>query len=119
MQVKIGNVVFKSISSKPTGNIDYFLETNDGIFGTAEFYVIKKKEIFVLLNIYVEVKKNHHLCEVESTNTVSVYPFDFVKDKLILLTFGTTHVVAKEPNKYEKSYFRCLLLISLYIYLLM
>lgn len=109
--IKVGNEIFKSISSKPTKHIDYFLEMSNGVIGTAQFYVIKEERVFVLLNVYAEVKKNYHLREVEATNQVSIYPFEFIKEKLILLTFGTKYVVAKEPNKYEKSYFWCYLFI--------
>lgn len=76
---------------------------NDGMIGTSQFYVIKDKKIFVLLNVYKVVKVSYHLREVVATNEFLVFPFESIKEKLLFLTFDTINVIAKEPNKYEKS----------------
>lgn len=102
-QVSNGTEIFKSMASKPTRCIDFFLQMNDGSFGTALFYIIKQGKIFVLFNKYKAVKCNYHLTEVESTKSVLISPFESIDQKLLFLTFGTINVIAAEPNKYEKS----------------
>lgn len=76
---------------------------NDGMIGTSQFYVIKDKKKFVLLNVYKVVKVSYHLREVVATNEFLVFPFESIKEKLLFLTFDTINIIAKEPNKYEKS----------------
>lgn len=102
-QVSKRNEVFKSVASKPTKCIDFFLQMKDGTVGAAEFYVIKDENIFVLINVYKEVKRNFHLREVSATNIFLVFPFESIHEKLLFLSFGTFNVIAVEPNKYEKS----------------
>lgn len=101
--VTVGKTVFKSLESKSTKSIDYFLEMTDNNIGTALFYVIKNNEVYVLLNVYNIQKRNFHLAEVSRTEKTVLYPFDAINEKLIYLIFGTIEVVSKEPNKNEKS----------------
>ena len=48
-EITVGKCAFKSISSKDTKSIDYFLSMNDGSFGVAIYYVIQDGQVFVLL----------------------------------------------------------------------
>lgn len=91
------------MSSKPTKSIDYFFRTTDEALGAAQFYIIKDDNIFVLFNIYSEVKRNFHLIEVEKTEIIVVLPFESLKEKLLLLNFGSIYVACSEANHYEKS----------------
>lgn len=102
-QITKRRILFKSIASRPTKRVDYFLMMNDETIGTAQFYVIKDSRIFVLLEVYKIVKVSYHLKEVEPTQKFMIFPFDFIKEKLLFLTFDTFNIVAKEPNRYEKT----------------
>lgn len=101
--ITLGKDIYKSTSSKPTKSIDYFFRTIDESLGAAQFYIIKDDKIFVLFNIYIEVKRNFHLIEVEKTKNVVILPFDCLKEKLMLLNFGSICVACSEANRYEKS----------------
>lgn len=101
--ITIGKEIYKSMSSKPTKSIDYFFRTTDEALGAAQFYIIKDDNIFVLFNIYSEVKRNFHLIEVEKTEIIVVLPFESLKEKLLLLNFGSIYVACSEANHYEKS----------------
>lgn len=102
-QISVAKNVFKSLASKPTKSIDYFLEMKDGTIGSAIFYIKTMNEMYVLLNIYEMTKKNFHIWEVNGKNKVSLYPFHFIKEKLLYLTFGSIEIISKEPNSFEKS----------------
>lgn len=101
-EITVGKCSFKSIFSKDTKSIDYFLSMNDGSFGVAIYYVIKEGHIFVLLNLYKEIKKNFHLKEVDNAETYRVYPFDAIQKKMLYLQFGTIEIITEPPNYYEK-----------------
>lgn len=100
--VKVGKELFKSTSSKPTKSIDHFFRMIDGSVGAVIFYVVKGTKIFLLLNVYLEVKKKFHLIEVEASTRFTVLPFESIKEKILFLTFGTYNVITTEPNKHEK-----------------
>lgn len=101
--ITIGKEIYKSMSNKSTKSIDYFFRTTDDSLGAAQFYIIKDNNIFVLFNIYIEVKRNFHLIEVEKSDIIVVLPFESLKEKLLLLNFGSICVVCSEANHYEKS----------------
>lgn len=101
--VTVGRNIYKSLYSKPTQSVDYFLEMKDGSMGISVFYIVKDNNLFVLLNDFTVIKDNYHLKEVKKTDHYKVYPFDCIKQKHIYLTFASTVVVTTEPNTYEKS----------------
>lgn len=101
-QISVAKNVYKSLASKPTKSIDYFVEMKDGQIGCALFYIDTLNGMQVLLRTYEVQNKRYHLSEISSKNTVCLYPFDFIKEKLLYLTFGSIEIVSKERNKFEK-----------------
>lgn len=56
----------------------------DGTIGAAVFYVFKQKDVYILLNVYSELKRNHHLIEVHATEKHLVFPFNFIQKKFYI-----------------------------------
>lgn len=97
-QITIYEIQYKSIFSKETKSIDFFLLMKDHTFGVAVYYIIKNPQIFVLLKKYKQVKQHFHLIEVTCTNEFVVFDSSMIKRKMLHLKFGTIDVVSNEPN---------------------
>lgn len=102
-QILVNSTHYKSIHSNETKSVDYFFLMDDGTVGAAIFYIIKNSQIFVLFQIYDEIKKHFHLTEVCVTERFHIYPFEAIKRKLIYLKFATKEVVSIEPNLFERT----------------
>lgn len=102
-EITFGKYSFKSFFSRDTKSIDYFFLMNDQSLGMAVYYIIKDVKVFVLLNLYKEVKTNFHLKEVISTEEYKIFPFDCIEKKMLYLQFGNIQVITEPPNYYEKT----------------
>lgn len=84
-RLKRKDIIYTSLSSTVTKSADFFLEMNDGSFGTAEFYFELNNKYFVFFNNF-EVKYTHyHLKGVENMKTSAVLACDNIKRKVLFL----------------------------------
>lgn len=101
--VKLNGEIFKSLLSKESTTIDYFIKTKNNVIGAVKFYFVRDFIIYALIENYRVMKNFDHFLCVEEMNTKQLIKFTDISEKLMLINVGRKKYVTSVPNKYEKS----------------
>lgn len=96
-------VQFKSLQSKETSRIDYFVELKNGMLATVHYFVIFDSILYAVVEKYDVIDRYDHLIEVSRANTREIVQVNEISKKMMFLKYGLRQFVTTLPNKYEKS----------------
>lgn len=71
--------------------------------GKIKYYIKCKGLIHAVVEIFRPVKTEHHMYEVISTQSISIFTLEEIKEKLIYIQIGAKEIVCHVPNSYEKT----------------
>lgn len=99
--IEIKSQKFKSLQSKETKSIDFFMQMQNGKIGCAINYIEIGDRIHVILQKYEMFEQAHHLMRIKPTAIYHTCLCSDISCKLLYMKFGAFEIVAKEPNLYE------------------
>lgn len=101
--VDVNGEKFTSLICKPTKSMDYFVQFTSGRMGKIRFYVKHNETVYALVENFITLRTKHHLIEVYSKKSISLYRVAEIKTKLIYMEINKKQIVCSIPNKYEKT----------------
>lgn len=91
---------YTSLLSEETKAADFFLQLENGVIGTAEFYLKNGTDNFVLINKH-EINYTHfHIKEVTKLDVYDIYPCNQIKNKILYLSVCGIKYISEMPNAY-------------------
>lgn len=96
-------VHYKSLESKETAKIDYFVELSNGILASVHYYTIFDFVLYAVIEKYGIVDTYDHFIEIERTFIKNIINANEISKKLIFLKYGLREFVTDFPNKFEKT----------------
>lgn len=101
--VDINGEKYTSMMYKETNSIDYFaVFTNDEI-GKIKYYIKSHGIVYAIVESYRPVEIKHHMYEVISKQSISIFTTKQITEKLIYMRIGAREIVCRIPNTYEKT----------------
>lgn len=101
--VDIDGEKYTSTIYKVTKSIDYFAEFANLEMGKIKYYIKCKSTIYAVVEIFSSVKIKHHMYEVISNHSISIFKIEEITEKLIYIQIGAKEIVYHVPNSYEKT----------------
>lgn len=106
-EMKWKNQVLKSVASRVTKSIDFFVELHNGFVGAIEFFVNYGNNEYVVIRKYEKLNESHnHLKQIQRTDECTVSSCKEIRHKLIYLEYMYSSIsraefICIEPNPYE------------------
>lgn len=96
-------VLYKSLNSKVTSRIDYFIKSKSGMLCAVEYYVTFDSILYAVVEKYNVSEIYDHLIEVTRTHKKEIIQANDILKKMIFLKYGLRQFVTSFPNNFEKT----------------
>lgn len=94
--------IYTSLAYKKLKNsVDYFIGLDNGIIGTAKYYICNNNIKYVVMDEYEVMEEIDHISDVEPTSIHLIAPVQSIVSKYIYMKINKKEYVTLPPNKYE------------------
>lgn len=91
---------YTSVMCQETKSADFFLQLDNGIIGTAEFYFKNGTDMFVLVNKHIINYTHFHIKEVTKLDEYDIFPCNQIRNKILFLSVCGIKYISDIPNAY-------------------
>lgn len=101
--IEINHHSYKSNRNRSGKSIDYFIQMKDQSIGAVQFFVQNDERVFVVIESYKIIEKNHHLLRIKATKEYEMFDCHQIHCKLMYMQIGAFEIVSQLPNFFETS----------------